>query len=208
MQGQRLPDINGQKFGRLLALGEAGRRKPRERRWHVRCDCGIEKIVLLRSLVSGWTKSCGCLQREIVRVYSQKINHKKVIDSLARVAAINETGKKQCPRCKEIKHISSFTPSRWEITGLTSWCKICVHDNALRRMYGITLADKFRMIDEQGGRCANRGCLELVDVHSSVDHCHTSGRVRGVLCRACNKALGLLKEDPGRIEGLAGYIRQ
>jgi hypothetical protein len=55
-------DLTGMKFSRLLAL------RPAEgahiRSWHVRCDCGVETVKAATSLVSGGTKSCGCLVQE------------------------------------------------------------------------------------------------------------------------------------------------
>ena len=39
-----------------------------------------------------------------------------------------------------------------------------------------------------------------------IDHCHTTNKVREVLCPKCNKALGSLNEDPQRIAGLIQYI--
>lgn len=41
-----------------------------------------------------------------------------------------------------------------------------------------------------------------------VDHDHNTGRVRGVLCHACNLSAGKMGEDPDRLERLATYIRQ
>lgn len=52
-------DITGQRFGRLMALTYAGSYK-----WKCVCDCGNEKVVSTSHLVTGWTKSCGCLNVE------------------------------------------------------------------------------------------------------------------------------------------------
>lgn len=41
-----------------------------------------------------------------------------------------------------------------------------------------------------------------------VDHCHTSGEIRGVLCRKCNSALAFLKDDPAVIRRAADYIER
>ncbi len=59
-------DLTGQKFGRLVVLGLAD--VPDRKGfifWRVRCDCGTEKTVMQNNLVSGRTKSCGCLSREM-----------------------------------------------------------------------------------------------------------------------------------------------
>lgn len=61
-------DLSGQRFERLVVVG----RMPNlngvsQTVWHVRCDCGEEKFaVLYSSLISGRTKSCGCLHREVL----------------------------------------------------------------------------------------------------------------------------------------------
>ena len=56
------------KFGRLTAIkkvGTKGNGKGSKSIWLCRCDCGNEKEILRNSLVSGTTKSCGCLEKEV-----------------------------------------------------------------------------------------------------------------------------------------------
>ncbi len=57
-----LRNLTGQRFTRLLALYHKTIRK--KVRWMCRCDCGSEIFVLSYSLISGNTKSCGCLRKE------------------------------------------------------------------------------------------------------------------------------------------------
>ena len=59
-------DRRGHQFGRLTVLDRAPNRGRRVY-WRVRCDCGEERIVQSGSLRSGNTRSCGCLQVEVVR---------------------------------------------------------------------------------------------------------------------------------------------
>jgi hypothetical protein len=42
----------------------------------------------------------------------------------------------------------------------------------------------------------------------TVDHDHVSGHVRGLLCSHCNRAIGLLSDDPKVIEAAASYVRK
>lgn len=56
----------GQRFGRLLVVGEAERASFGGIMWLCRCDCGAQKVVYGGDLRSGKTKSCGCLKREAV----------------------------------------------------------------------------------------------------------------------------------------------
>lgn len=57
-------DIRGQRFGRLLAVEPTERRKGNSVVWRCRCDCGKETEISYNSLISGNTKSCGCLLLE------------------------------------------------------------------------------------------------------------------------------------------------
>lgn len=84
-------------------------------------------------------------------------------------------------------------------------------DRYLRSRYGITWAQYQELLQQQGGQCAVVGCTEPPGGRGSiyhVDHDHKTGKVRGLLCSNCNRALGLLRESPERIEGLAAYIRR
>lgn len=60
-------DISGKRFGRLLALSEAGRTKQYEVKWLCRCDCGADAVVRGTALRSGRTQSCGCLQSDAAK---------------------------------------------------------------------------------------------------------------------------------------------
>lgn len=62
--------------------------------------------------------------------------------------------------------------------------------------YGLTPEAFDRMLAGQDGRCFICGTKEPNGKGWSVDHCHTSGKVRFILCNPCNAALGLIKEDP------------
>lgn len=78
----------------------------------------------------------------------------------------------------------------------------------LLRNYGITEADYDRMALEQGGRCAICATDDPGGGNEfwSVDHCHDSGRVRGLLCNKCNMALGLMGDDPVRLTSAIAYL--
>ncbi len=57
-------EIAGQRFGRLLVLHVAPKRG-RYRRWVCRCDCGEHVEIVTYQLLTGKTRSCGCLHREL-----------------------------------------------------------------------------------------------------------------------------------------------
>ena len=60
-------DMTGKRFGRLLVISYSHTVKSRRAHWNVLCDCGTEKTVSGKCLRSGYTRSCGCLQKESAR---------------------------------------------------------------------------------------------------------------------------------------------
>lgn len=80
-----------------------------------------------------------------------------------------------------------------------------VRNAHLKTTYGITSADYAEMAARQLGACA--ACLQRPSAGPlSVDHCHRTGRIRGLLCQGCNTALGAIADDPGRAAGLIAYL--
>jgi hypothetical protein len=71
----------------------------------------------------------------------------------------------------------------------------------LKRGFGLSLEQYHAMVESQKGCCAICNKQELIlSVHGkmrslAVDHCHATGKVRGLLCTNCNKALGHFKDD-------------
>jgi Recombination endonuclease VII len=83
------------------------------------------------------------------------------------------------------------------------WYRAARRRYKLKYAYGLSLADFDALWEKQQGLCAVPGCGAPA---TDVDHCHQTNQVRGLLCGKCNRALGLLGEDPMRIEGLARYV--
>jgi hypothetical protein len=76
------------------------------------------------------------------------------------------------------------------------------------RKYGITEQQFNEMFVAQGERCAICGTSDPRDRWGRfhIDHCHETGRVRGLLCGPCNIALGHMNDDPVRLSAAARYI--
>ena len=75
----------------------------------------------------------------------------------------------------------------------------------LARTYGITVDDVEALIAEQGGNC--KTCERPFVGRPHVDHCHTSGKVRGLLCGPCNRALGLIRDEVSTLSRMIDYLR-
>lgn len=84
-------------------------------------------------------------------------------------------------------------------------------EKELVRKYGLTLEDYNRMLVAQGGVCAVCRNLDYQKDGKirplSVDHNHSTNQVRGLLCLACNMAVGYLKDEPLLAEAVARYLR-
>lgn len=77
------------------------------------------------------------------------------------------------------------------------------------KRYGITAQEWEAKYIEQKGGCALCGCKENSNGHRlAVDHCHKTGAFRGLLCHSCNRAIGLLGDDPDRLREAAKYLEK
>jgi hypothetical protein len=136
---------------------------------------------------------------------------------------------KLCPRCKVVKSFENFYKSNASRTGVTSFCKICSsikgkewnknnkekskqksRIGSLKRNYGLTPQDYEKMLNKQCGVC----CICKTNnpgkdrSYFTVDHCHITGVVRGLLCAKCNCALGLLNDNPMLFATAKNYLEQ
>ncbi|MER5361795.1 endonuclease VII domain-containing protein [Streptomyces sp. NPDC002785] len=115
-------------------------------------------------------------------------------------------GNKRCPQCGEVKPHSQWERNKTSSDGWASYCRECGAErnriSYFKREYGLTPAERDALIADQVGVCCI--CLDALPEH--VDHCHGTGRVRGVLCFSCNAALGQFKDRPDVIRRAAAYV--
>lgn len=127
---------------------------------------------------------------------------------------------KKCTRCKKIKNLANYHRDKSRGDGLNFMCKECVskrdkttyfispekkQEYYLRRVYGMTVSEWQTLYKKQGGLCA--ACGEPPTPKGlAVDHDHTTGRVRALLCIKCNAALGGLDDSPVKVAKLLQYI--
>ena len=144
---------------------------------------------------------------------------------------------KKCPSCKLEKSLFDFTirQSGKRIGQAVSYCKTCSVEKSkerkerdpsiyrrvewpskLKNIYGITVDDYYRMLENQGGGCAICGTFvpsqrkrKFIKTEMFfVDHCHSTGKVRGLLCAKCNRGLGYFEDNPSRLEMAAVYLKE
>ena len=139
--------------------------------------------------------------------------------------AIQVEGTKYCKSCDTTKPIDDFYLRNKTSMVRHSTCKECDkkrvkenHDpvayrNAeLQRRYGITQNDYEVMIAEQNNQCAICNTTEPGGRHNRgyfvVDHCHTTGKVRKLLCNNCNTALGLVGDNTHILQSMIEYLQE
>ena len=114
---------------------------------------------------------------------------------------------KECRKCCKV-----FTPNAPSAHLCSDACKDhAAADRYLERNYGIDLDTYHIMLSEQDDKCAICGDEGFVmkktgKVKLVIDHCHETGKVRGLLCHNCNRALGLLKDSRESIYNALEYL--
>jgi hypothetical protein len=144
---------------------------------------------------------------------------------------------KQCTKCKEHKATTEFYKEPRTRIGLQSRCKGCQqnayndyrkkrpevyrkaslkHWNNLTekkkqsrwiKRYGLTSEQYYEMLEKQNNTCkiCNKKCLSRKSL--SVDHCHKTEKVRGLLCVKCNTSLGMLNDDISLFYKAIDYLK-
>jgi len=140
---------------------------------------------------------------------------------------------KICKICCISKNLEEFHKHLTSRDGRNNTCKKCHHArvaidrkdpfkrekfrqyqkrSGLRIRYGITPEILNEMIIKQNNRCLICNNEPVKDgAHQNgilhIDHCHKSGKVRGLLCHLCNRAIGLFREDARLIEKALQYLK-
>lgn len=83
------------------------------------------------------------------------------------------------------------------------------HLARIKREFGIDIAEYERLIKEQNNKCAICGELESGrNTNLSVDHCHKTNKIRGLLCNTCNTGIGLLNDCPKTLQSAIQYLNK
>ena len=150
----------------------------------------------------------------------------------------SETGSvvaKRCPKCEQMLPVARFGPDKRTTYGLRCYCTDCnnlqarqryaattegyetMRSGHLRRRYGLSNEDYASLLALQG-----KGCAICGNAHPAkrvrkgqrnpsslyVDHDHRTGAVRGLLCFACNAALGYFNDSPKRLKAALSYLER
>lgn len=117
---------------------------------------------------------------------------------------------RKCTTCKEVHPLETFPPSNREKWGHDYRCSRCSNRRKtvfnLKKYYGLTLDEYFQQLESQSYRCY------ICEKHQTevqrpfhIDHCHTTGKLRALLCSQCNVAFGMLRESPRVMQRMIEY---
>lgn len=120
---------------------------------------------------------------------------------------------KTCTLCNLNKPTSEFHKNSRYKEGSYKHCKKCHYkvygrDAHFRRSYGISENQYNEIAQNQDWKCkiCNANHYEGQFSRLVVDHCHTNGGVRGLICQQCNIALGNAKDNPEILRKMADYL--
>jgi hypothetical protein len=130
---------------------------------------------------------------------------------------------KTCKKCKEVKQLKDFEHDK-QGNICRNVCRLCRNKRRkeygtrsgiglkkyrLQYHYGLTLDQFNQMNTDQNGVCkiCNRISLNKWGTELVVDHCHITGKVRGLLCDKCNKGLGQFEDNISVLEKAIQYLK-
>ena len=134
---------------------------------------------------------------------------------------------KTCNKCGQEKPITDFHNSSRTKDGKNYYCKEC--ENArnrqqykgtinkknwkLKHRFKITYQDYLDLLKIQNYKCLICGCdytayKEEFNREFCIDHNHETGEIRGLLCMACNRGIGLLQDNPAILRKAADYLEE
>ena len=162
-----------------------------------------------------YTKASGCVACNRVRnVKRAGVDEDRAGSRAAKHAARIEAQKLGRGTYENPEPCKSGHYARWVSTNNCVQCdaearqrhKVSAKFSRIKKEYGLSRDKYTEMVAQQSGRCAI--CGEQPDSHFSlhIDHCHTTGRVRGLLCGKCNQGIGLFSESKLLMQKAMEYL--
>lgn len=101
--------------------------------------------------------------------------------------------------CRKAQHYN-----KWSAPGMRK--PEYMKNRRLVQEFGISLEDFKAMLEDQERKCPCCSKYLSGGRNTHVDHCHSSGKVRSLLCQLCNQALGLVREDTTTLNNMIEYL--
>ena len=126
-----------------------------------------------------------------------------------------------CKKCSDNLPLNNFYFNKNGKYKRQNVCKKCMNiydyktdkNSKLKRAYGITLDEYEELLSKQDSKCAicgidNNGKYRNKPRAFAVDHCHSTGKIRGLLCSDCNTGIGLLKDNINYLQLAIKYLNK
>jgi hypothetical protein len=135
---------------------------------------------------------------------TQKAGYKGT-DGYVRTKTLYKTSCKVCEREKQLQKYHNLPTEKQRKRRSNNTSNNPEYRKAykLKNKYGLTTEEFSAMVLNQDNKC--KICGDEMSP-PQVDHNHSTGKVRSLLCRACNTSLGLLREDPQILRNMISYI--
>lgn len=213
-------DLTGKTFGKLAVLNFARTVTGGKiiDRWKCRCACGHTRLISTENIERSIARPCKWCSDGYDEIEIGLLNE-----------AFKSSPDKKCPVCRELLPIAQFptfttksgrVKSKMRCTTCNSsseksyYAKLKIENpeeyksildgRRIRSRYGITPEQREEMRIRQNFRCAICG----KDRPLHIDHCHSTNRVRGLLCGTCNRGIGMLNDDPEILAKAIVYINE
>lgn len=116
---------------------------------------------------------------------------------------------KQCSCCKNNIELFEFRKNGKYLASVCNKCAVEKHrETHLRNKYGITLDFYDKLLEEQNYVCDICHLTNNNGYKLCVDHCHSTGKIRGLLCHTCNTALGKFRDNIDLLEAAIKYLKK
>lgn len=138
------------------------------------------------------------MDKEEKREYDKKYYHKNRDKIRAQKKIYNQIPKNKLRKLKINREYRTKYREQY-----LSYCR----NYHLRTKFGIETTDYEKLLLKQDGRCAICGLLANMQKNPlSVDHCHNTGKIRGLLCTSCNTFLGLFEKHKDCLDKFRNYV--
>lgn len=118
---------------------------------------------------------------------------------------------KKCSKCTELKKSEDFHKDRSNPDGLQYLCIECNYFLHIEKKYNLPKCDYLNLLHKQEHKCAICTSTDFKNKSINrfhVDHNHSTGKVRGLLCDNCNRALGFFKDNENNLKRALEYLNE
>lgn len=160
--------------------------------------CNIEKPIDRFSIVNrnkdGFKTYCKDCEKSIRQLEALRIKARQKVPEY-----------KNCTICREMLPKDRFGKNGGRISGLDDCCKKCRNPKIVAKRFNISVGDYLSMREKCGNVCEICGNS---DDKLAVDHCHSTGVIRGMLCNRCNRGIGYFKDSVDLLKETIKYLER